>query len=111
MSKQSTRRDFLKRGLAVAGAAAAAPLVAAPSILEDAAPSKKLGVAVIGAGGMGGYSMDRARAERLVAMVDVDEGTIETILKDLDKRGIAAPKSSTITARCSTSATRTSTRS
>jgi predicted dehydrogenase len=92
MSKQSTRRDFLKRGLAVAGAAAAAPLVAAPSILEDAAPSKKLGVAVIGAGGMGGYSMDLARAERLVAMVDVDEGTIETILKDLDKRGIAAPK-------------------
>lgn len=73
----STRRDFLKSGLVLAGAAAGA--LSAPAILPAQSPNSTLGVAVVGAGGMGGYSVDNAVKERFVAMVDVDEGTIAQV--------------------------------
>ena len=76
----TSRRQFLRgAALTLAGAAgcAHAPwLAAAP----DAA--RKLGVAVIGAGGMGGYSMDVGLRENLVAIVDVDDNTIASVLKE-----------------------------
>jgi hypothetical protein len=75
----SSRREFLKRSLAVAGAAALTP---APLILAQPAGGAKLGVAVIGAGGMGGYSMDMALREKLVAIVDVDDNTLAGVMKD-----------------------------
>jgi predicted dehydrogenase len=50
------------------------------SPLGAAESSGKLGVAVIGAGGMGGYSVDKALQENLVALADVDEGKIADVM-------------------------------
>jgi len=52
---------------------------------------KKLGVAVIGAGGMGGYSMDESLRENLVAIADVDDNTVAQVMKDKVK-DLAKPK-------------------
>ena len=92
MVKKTTRREFIERAAVVAGAAVGAQHLRVPSILAEASPSSKLGVAVVGAGGMGGYSVGAARGERFVAMVDVDEGAIERILAEIDKNGEPAPK-------------------
>ena len=92
MSTRTTRRDFLKKGMALAGAAAAARVSAAPAFLAEAAPNAKLGVAVVAVGGMGGYSVGAALGERPVAMVDVDEKTLGRVMADIDKRGIEPPK-------------------
>lgn len=81
MAQRATRRDFLKRSAAVAGAATAAGLVRSPYVLAEPAPGKKLGVAVVGAGGMGGYSFDVALSENVVALVDVDDNIIEQAMK------------------------------
>ncbi len=73
------RRTFLKSSAAAAGAS----LWTRSALLRAADGSaNKLGVAVIGAGGMGGYSVDMALRENLVALVDVDENTIANVLKD-----------------------------
>jgi predicted dehydrogenase len=64
--------------LTVAGFSA---LGGGPSLLAAEA-GKKLGVAVVGVGGMGGYSMDVALQENVVAMVDVDDNTLAQVLKD-----------------------------
>ena len=82
MNRDFNRRDFLKRTAVTAGAAAACSLRGAPTILAADSPNDKLGVAVIGAGGMGGYSMDCGLRENLVAVVDVDENTIARTMKD-----------------------------
>lgn len=74
-----SRRNFLKSSLAAAGAAS---WTRAPLVLAAPAAGEKLGVAVIGAGGMGGYSMDQGLRENLVAIVDVDDNTIASIMKD-----------------------------
>jgi len=81
MAIRQTRRSFLKRSLAAAGGVTAAGL-AAPRILAARSPNDKLGVAVVGAGGMGGYSLGASLRERLVAIVDVDD---RTIAKAMDK--------------------------
>ena len=77
MPVRYSRRAFLKHSVAAAGA-----VLVAPAILSAADIGKKLGVAVIGAGGMGGYSMDQSLRENLVALADVDDNTIATIMKD-----------------------------
>jgi len=59
-SPQFTRRQFLKRTAATTGAVAGTQILGMPAILSAANPNSKLGVAVIGAGGMGGYSFDQA---------------------------------------------------
>ena len=82
MSRRIRRRDFLKRSAAAAGAVAATSLFGVPTILAQPAASAKLGVAVVGAGGMGGYSMDCALNENLVAIADVDDNTIANVMKD-----------------------------
>mgnify|MGYP005834013391 CR=1 FL=1 len=91
MSHRSSRRDFLRSALAAAGGAAAARL-SAPAILAAAEPNSRLGVAVIAVGGMGGYSMSAALGERPVALVDVEEKTLEQAVADIDRRGIDPPK-------------------
>ena len=72
-SSRHTRRRFLKKGAALAGAAAALRFSRGPVALAGSSPGIKLGVAVIGAGGMGGYSVSSALGERLVALVDIDD--------------------------------------
>jgi predicted dehydrogenase len=84
MSIRSNRRDFLKTTGAAAGVAAAMHTFGVPAVLADRAPNSKLGVAVIGCGGMGGGNPGVAASERAVAMVDVDE-------KFLDKAKQVAP--------------------
>ena len=79
LDRPCSRRAFLKSSLAAAGAAA---LAHAPVILAAPDAGRKLGVAVIGAGGMGGYSMDLGLRENLVAIVDVDENIIAQVMKD-----------------------------
>lgn len=73
-----TRRQFLRTSLAVATLST----LGAPFIVRAADAAKKLGVAVIGAGGMGGYSMDESLRENLVAISDVDDNTIAQVMKD-----------------------------
>jgi hypothetical protein len=79
VSHRFSRRAFLQRSLAVAGTAALTP---SPALLRAADARQKLGVAVIGAGGMGGYSMDEGLRENLVAIVDVDDNIIAQVMKD-----------------------------
>lgn len=77
-SGRVSRRAFLQSGLAAAAALSLTP----PLTLAAAEPGKKLGVAVIGAGGMGGYSVDEALRENLVAVADVDDNVIAQVMKD-----------------------------
>jgi predicted dehydrogenase len=91
MSTRYTRRGFLKTGVALAGASAFA-LSRGPILLAEGAPGSKLGVAVVGAGSMGGYSVDCALGQRLVALVDVDENIIAKVMKDKVKDLSPAPK-------------------
>lgn len=88
------RRRFLHRTATLAGAATGAQILGLPSLLSAAAPNSKLGVAVIGVGGMGGYSFGAAMNERLVAIADVDENTIAKALKEFGekKKDQPAPK-------------------
>jgi predicted dehydrogenase len=89
----TTRRAFLKRTALLAGAAGTLPL-AGPSLLRAAAPNAKLGVAVIGVGGMGGYSFGAGMSERLIAICDVDDNVIAKALKEFGdkKKDQPAPK-------------------
>ena len=70
MFRSTTRRNFIKRTMLASGA------VAAPSILAERSPGSKLGIAVIGSGGMGSGNPAIAASERFVAMCDIDEGRI-----------------------------------
>jgi len=92
MAVRYTRRGFLKTGMALAGASAAVALSRGPLVLAEGSPGAKLGVAVVGAGGMGGYSVDCALRERLVALVDVDENTLAKVMKEKVKDLAPAPK-------------------
>src|SRR5712691_9410796 len=87
-----SRRHFLRRTAAIAGVAAGARFLGMPCLLGADSPNAKLGVAVIGAGGMGGYSFDSALKERLVAICDVDDKTIADRLKQFSEKDRPAPK-------------------
>ncbi|MCY2952092.1 MAG: Gfo/Idh/MocA family oxidoreductase [Planctomycetota bacterium] len=76
MSTRLTRRTFLKSSLAVAALSA----LRSPTIMAADA-GKKLGVAVVGAGGMGDYSTGMALQEKFVAFADVDDNTIKGVMK------------------------------
>lgn len=82
MANHFSRRIFLKTGLA----AAAATALGGPTIMAADA-GKKLGVAVIGAGGMGGYSTDMALRENFVAFADVDDNTSRDVMKKATGQG------------------------
>jgi predicted dehydrogenase len=83
MVQQQTRREFLKTAAVMTGAAAGARYLAAPQVLAAPAASATLGVAVIGVGGMGGYSVGAAMGERVVALCDVDEGHLAKAMKQV----------------------------
>jgi len=79
MSRPITRRQMLQ------GAAA---LSAAPLFLRQGAPGEKLNIACIGAGGRGGAHFDEAlKAEKVVALVDVDDNTMAGAMKKAAARG------------------------
>jgi len=86
MANRETRRGFLKKSIALAGAATASPLLRGPYVLADKSPNAKLGVAVVGAGGMGGYSVGCSLGENPVAIVDVDDNTIAKVMANVTKR-------------------------
>ena len=83
---QVSRRRFLQHAAALAGAAAGAQFIGMPFLRGANSPSTKLRVAVVGAGGMGGYSFDSALKEQLVAICDVEERTIADRLKQLGEK-------------------------
>jgi predicted dehydrogenase len=91
MKAQATRREFLKKTAIAAGAALATPYLISRSVR---AQEGKLGVAVIGAGGMGGYAVDLALRERCVALCDIDDGKLAEALKKATERApdVPAPK-------------------
>jgi predicted dehydrogenase len=73
------RRAFVAGSAALTGGL----LVGAPSILSAQAKREKLGIAVIGCGGQGGGNPGLAASERLVALVDVDDGSIGKAVKSV----------------------------
>ena len=72
MSKndEPRRRTFLRTSTLAAGALGLPRLSVART---GAAPSGTIGIAVVGAGGMGSYAVEQAATERFVAICDVDD--------------------------------------
>ncbi len=91
MSKRFSRRTFLQRSAAAAGVAAMASVSKGPLVLAGQSPRDKLRVAVIGAAGMGAYSVGCALGEQLVAVADVDEKNIAKVMRESVK-DLAKPK-------------------
>jgi predicted dehydrogenase len=86
MRKKTNRREFIQRTALAAGAVAGAMHFGAPMILADSEKEKKLRVAVVGAGGMGGYALGCGLDQNLVALVDVDDNTISSAQKNFRDR-------------------------
>lgn len=80
------RRQFLRRTAALAGAAVGARTLGLTSLRGANAPNAQLGVAVIAADGMGGYSFDSALKERFVAVCDVDDNRLAGKLKQFAEK-------------------------
>ena len=74
-----SRRRFLQRTATLAGVAAGVQYAVFSSLLGAESPNSKLGVAVIAADGMGGYSFDSAMRERFVAVCDVDDNKLSSL--------------------------------
>ncbi|MGD0092803.1 MAG: Gfo/Idh/MocA family oxidoreductase, partial [Planctomycetota bacterium] len=82
MTARRSRRDFLKKTAACAGALAGAQIFGAPYVLAADKASDKLRVAVIGCGGQGtGTHIPAALNEHLVAIVDASEKCLANALK------------------------------
>jgi predicted dehydrogenase len=90
-----SRRRFLQRTATLAGVAAGVQYAGFSSLLGADSPNSKLGVAVIAADGMGGYSFDSAMRERFVAVCDVDDNKLARKLKEFGEKvkDQPAPKS------------------
>src|ERR1035438_7019869 len=91
MAKRYSRRWWLKTVAATAGAASTSRLFQAPSVLADPSPNSKLAVAVIGCGGRGEASLAAASGEKLVALVDVEDGRLAAAARKASEAG-ATPK-------------------
>jgi len=87
MAIRETRRGVLKKGLALSGGAAASGVLGGPYVLAESKPNSKLGVAVIGCGGMGGYSVGESLRERPVAFVEIDDGRLAKPMKQAAGKG------------------------
>jgi len=81
LTSQTTRRAFLQRTALFTGAALGTQYFGALNLLAADASKPLLRVAVIGVGGMGGYSFDCAMRERFVAVSDVDDNKLAGKLK------------------------------
>ena len=68
--RESRRRSFLKTSALAAGALT---LPRSSIAQSGGSPNGKIGVAVVGAGGMGEYAVAQAATERFVALCDVDD--------------------------------------
>lgn len=76
-----TRRDFLKAGGAVCGAA-----IAFPNIVSARTPTGKLNVAFIGVGGRGGHNLQKVAAtENVVALCDVNARNLDGAARQYPK--------------------------
>jgi len=73
MSINTDRRGFLK-GAALAGAGVW--LGMEPALAQSKSPNEKLNIAVVGAGGRGGANLAGVAGENIVALCDVDDGTL-----------------------------------
>ena len=73
MRLRFTRRKLLKQAAAIGATAAGASLFGVPALLADRSPNSKLGTVVIGCVNQGKPAVNAAAAERLVALVDVDD--------------------------------------
>lgn len=68
-----SRRDFLRASSLAAGAAA----VGFPQLLRAQGANAKLNLATVGAGGKGSSDTDHCASENIVALCDVDRGTLD----------------------------------
>lgn len=68
--RESRRRSFIKASALAAGALTLPRFSIAQS---GGSPNGKIGIAVVGAGGMGEYAVTQAATERFVALCDVDD--------------------------------------
>ncbi|PIY41130.1 MAG: oxidoreductase [Armatimonadetes bacterium CG_4_10_14_3_um_filter_66_18] len=89
MNEQPTRRDFLRHGAVLTGAAAAGSLWPAGFARAEkpagGSPNEKLNIACIGIGGRGGAHVGPALDENLVAICDVTDGRLQGCLGSIDK--------------------------
>ncbi len=92
MSSKPTRRTFMKTSIALAGTAAGARVFGMPAAIKEKNPNSKLGVAVIAVGGMGGYSVNTAMRENLIAIADVDEKQIKKTITNVKKKNLPRPE-------------------
>lgn len=89
MKFRANRREFLKKAAVATGSALAMPyLMTRPA----RAAQNSLGVAVVGAGGMGGYAVDHAITEQFIAVCDIDEGALAGALRTASDRNPGAPE-------------------
>jgi predicted dehydrogenase len=86
MKRTSTRRNFLKTTAIAAAGAVSLQHLAAPHLWAAPAASKKLGVAVVGSGGMGGYALGAGLNERLVAICEIDDGRAAEAMKKFQEK-------------------------
>jgi predicted dehydrogenase len=89
MRRAMTRRDLLARSAVLSGAAAGAGahLLPGPLVLAQGSPNGQLRVACIGVGGRGGAHVDEAfKSERIVALVDVDDNTLNATMKKVSAK-------------------------
>jgi len=75
----------------MAGATAGAQFIQMPALLSAASAGNKLGIAVIGCGGMGSGNPGIAANERLVALVDVDDNKLAEGVKKVQAK-VSDPK-------------------
>ena len=73
MSDQVSKTISRRRFVGAAASTAIAFNVVPGRVLGKDAPSNKLNLAIIGAGGQGGYSLKNTTSENLVAIADVDK--------------------------------------
>jgi predicted dehydrogenase len=84
-----TRRAFVG-GSAAAAAGVMLPLSASARARKKIAPSDKVNVAVIGAGGMGAQNMSKLTGQNIVAAADVDFDHVAAAFRDLQGQSIPA---------------------
>jgi predicted dehydrogenase len=70
-----TRRQFLRASALTTGAM----LVGAPAFLRGQNLNNKLNIGIIGAGGRGGFAVEKSSAENIVALCDVAEDRLDKI--------------------------------
>jgi len=85
-----TRRELIQTTAMMTGA-----VLLTPEALARQSPNSTLGVAVIATGGMGGYAVDQALTERLVALCDIDEGALADAMKKVKERRPDLPEPKT----------------